>query len=126
MTRSPIVLFCAASLLLTSLTPMSLAADPPLGKRPISEPTATAPLQGGTAAEAAVKEKSEFDKLWELPTLYKNKESNWLNEFRIVGRLHLDEYQVDSDLGADQDWIVRRTRIGAKAEMFHHLTAHVE
>jgi phosphate-selective porin OprO/OprP len=102
------------------------AAESRLAERPISEPTATAPRQGGTAAQVTPAEKSIYDKAWDVPSIYKNPKSDFLNEFRLVGRLHLDEYQVDSDLGADQDWITRRTRIGIKAEMFHHLTAHVE
>jgi phosphate-selective porin OprO/OprP len=105
----------------------ALAAPDPLRDRPISEPTATAPRQGGTAAEPSPAEKSVFDNVWDAATIYKNKDAAFLNEFRFVGRLHLDEYQVDSDLGADQDWIERRLRLGVKALMFHnHLTAHVE
>ncbi len=73
------------------------------------------------------KEKSAFDRLWELPTLYKNDESAFLNEVRIVGRLHLDEYMVDADQGYDQDWIVRRFRLGLRSEFFkRRLTLHVE
>jgi phosphate-selective porin OprO/OprP len=72
-------------------------------------------------------EKSLCDRIWDYPTIYKNDESAFFNEFRFVGRLHLDEYSIDSDRGYDQDWIVRRMRIGGKALFFHrHLTLHVE
>jgi phosphate-selective porin OprO/OprP len=104
-----------------------VAAEDPLLDRPISEPSATAPRQGGAAALPTAAEKSLYDKLWDIPTVYKNPDSSFLNEFRFVGRLQLDHYDVDSDLGADQDWILRRVRFGAKALLFHqHLTAHVE
>lgn len=71
-------------------------------------------------------EKSIYDRIWALPTLYKNDESNFFNEFRFVGRAQFDEYSIDSDRGTDQDWIVRRLRAGAKARMFHNLDLHVE
>ena len=72
------------------------------------------------------KEKPCCDRLWDYPTIYKNDQSAFFNEFRFVGRLHLDEYTIDSDRGADQDWIVRRMRIGVKARFFHKLDLHVE
>lgn len=116
-----------ALLLGLAVSPLTWAAESPLRERPISEPTETAPRQGGAAAEPSKKEKSVYDKIWDIPSVYKNKESAWLNELRFTGRLHIDQYQIDSDLGADQDWIVRRLRIGAKATLFHNrLTAHVE
>ena len=72
------------------------------------------------------KEESVFDRIWSYPTLYKNEDSSFLNEFRIVGRAHFDAFTIDSNLGADADWIVRRIRIGAKARLFHNLDLHVE
>ena len=71
-------------------------------------------------------EKSIFDKIWAVPTIYKNDESNFFNEFRFVGRAHFDAFTIDSDRGTDADWIVRRLRIGGKARMFHNLDLHVE
>jgi len=75
---------------------------------------------------APAEEKSWCERLWEYPTIYKNDDSAFFNEFRFVGRAHFDEYTIDSDAGADQDWIVRRLRIGAKARFFHNLDLHVE
>ncbi|MGB8169174.1 MAG: porin, partial [Chthoniobacteraceae bacterium] len=75
---------------------------------------------------APAEEKTWCERLWEYPTIYKNEESAFLNEFRFVGRAHFDEYSIDSDRGYDQDWIVRRLRIGIKARFFHHLDLHVE
>ena len=82
-----------------------------------------------TAAEkpkAEVKERSVLDTLWDYPTLYKNKDGSFLNEFRIVGRAHFDMYNLNSNLGSDQDWVVRRLRLGIKATFFHKLDLHVE
>ena len=57
---------------------------------------------------APAAEKSIYDSIWNSLTLYKDKDSSLLNEFKIVGRAHFDEYYTDSNLGWDQDWIVRR------------------
>ncbi len=73
-----------------------------------------------------VEEKSIYDKIWQVPVIYKNKDNAFLQEFRFTGRLHLDNYGVNSDLGHDQDWIVRRWRMGFKAQLLQKLTAHVE
>lgn len=80
-----------------------------------------APLAKDSAAE-----KSLFDRIWSLPTLYKNEDSSFLNEFRLTGRFNGDVYQVNSNLGYDQDWIVRRLRAGFRAKLFHHLEARAE
>lgn len=81
---------------------------------------------GKTVVQTAP-EKPLCERLFDYPTIYKNDSSAFLNEFRFVGRLHLDEYTIDSDRGADQDWMVRRMRVGAKALFFHkRLTLHVE
>ncbi len=87
---------------------------------------ATLPLTLALAAASALagparvekketKEKSVYDSIWDSLTLYKNKDGLFLNEFRIVGRAHFDEYYTDSNLGWDQDWAVRRLRLGVKA-----------
>ncbi len=75
---------------------------------------------------ASPKEDSIFDTIWKLPTIYKNADSAFLNELRFVGRANFDMYSIDSSVGADQDWIVRRLRAGLKAKLFHKLELHVE
>ena len=82
----------------------------------------------GTAqvTKTETKEKSVYDSIWDSLTLYKNKDGLFLNEFRIVGRAHFDSYYTDSNLGWDQDWTVRRLRLGIKATFFHNLDLHVE
>ena len=77
-------------------------------------------------ASAPEKETSAFDELWAVPTLYKNDDAAVLNELRVVGRLHLDNYVLDSDVGDDSDLVVRRARLGVRARLFDKLTAHVE
>jgi phosphate-selective porin OprO/OprP len=101
----------------TASASIALGAEPPHKE--------TVPLQRDSATHDE-KEKSALDRLWDLPTIYRNKESDWVNEVRFVGRFQLDQYNVDSDLGHDSDWLVRRLRLGVKAQLFHNLTAHVE
>ncbi len=72
------------------------------------------------------KEPSIYDRIWGSLVLYKNERSAFLNEFRLVGRSQFDAYIISSDQGNDNDWIVRRTRLGAKALMFQKLTFHTE
>src|SRR5688500_16961584 len=89
----------------------------------------TASAIAGDAPKTVIeveKEKSWCETLWEYPTLYKNPEADFLNEFRLVGRFQVDQYMIDSNLGHDQDWIIRRFRVGAKAVLFKKLTAHAE
>ncbi len=83
---------------------------------------------GNTAAPAksVKKEESIYDKLWSYPVLYKNKDADLLNELRFTGRAQFDVFSLDSGLGAEQDWLVRRLRGGIKAKMFKKLTLHVE
>lgn len=89
---------------------------------------ATAFAATAPATKPEKKEDSALATLWDYPTLYKNKDASFLNEFRIVGRAHFDMYNVNGNsLGSDQDWVVRRLRIGAKASFFHNkLDLHVE
>ncbi len=101
--------------------------------RKISRSVLVAALSLGLAAasfaqtsESAKTETAFYDSVWNSLTLYKNQDSFLLNEFRIVGRAHFDEYGEDSNLGWDQDWIVRRLRIGGVATFVQNLTLHVE
>ena len=73
------------------------------------------------------KASSGYDRLWNALTIYEDKDASLFNSFRFVGRFQLDQYYVDSNLGTDEDWVIRRWRMGGKAVFFHnHLTAHVE
>lgn len=82
-----------------------------------------APAPSPTPAPAST---SAFDDVWGAARLYRNADSDVLNEFRLIGRFHLDNYVVDADQGDDSELIVRRTRVGARAKLFHNLDAQVE
>src|SRR5678815_3543926 len=74
----------------------------------------------------APEEKSWCERVWEIPTIYKDTDNPFIQEIRFVGRFHGDVYQIDSDAGYDQDWIVRRLRGGVKIQFLKDFTAHVE
>jgi len=105
-----------------SLKAAVLAATMIAGAAPAYAQSGPDPL---TTADAK-KDESTFDRIWAVPTIYKNDDADILNEFRIIGRLHLDNYVLDSDQGDASDLVVRRARIGAKARMFDKLEARVE
>ena len=72
------------------------------------------------------KVESIYDKIWRLPVIYSNDQNRVIQEFRFVGRLNVDSYNVNSDLGSDQDWIVRRMRVGGKLTFLRDFLLHVE
>jgi phosphate-selective porin OprO/OprP len=88
-----------------------------------SSPLTAGPLDPVTSEQT---EASLCGQLWRIPVIYSDKDNAFLQEFRFTGRLHLDTYNLNSDLGHDQDWIVRRWRMGFKATLLQKLTAHVE
>jgi phosphate-selective porin OprO/OprP len=73
-----------------------------------------------------LEEKPWCESLWEIPTIYKNSDNPFIEEIRIVGRFHGDVYHLDSDSGYDQDWTVRRLRIGGRIQFLKDFTLHVE
>ncbi len=88
-------------------------------------------VSAGFAAAAettavGTEKQSALAALWDFPTLYKNDAAAFLNGFRIIGRAHFDMYNLNSNLGSDQDWIVRRLRLGIRATFFHKLDLLVE
>lgn len=90
---------------------------------------APAPVAAATPAPTpapAPSSTSAFDEVWGAARLYRNEQSDVLNEVRLIGRFHLDNYVVDADQGDDSELIVRRTRLGARAKLFHNLDVQVE
>ncbi len=90
-----------------------------------AQQAASVPAQAAPAATAP-KPDSGFDQAWRIPTIYKGDSTDVLNEVRIVGRFHLDNYVLDSNIADDSDLVVRRTRLGVRAKLFGKLDAHVQ
>jgi phosphate-selective porin OprO/OprP len=84
-------------------------------------------LAGAALAHPAqAQDSSTFEPLWDAATLHKDEKSDLLNELRVTGRLHLDNYVVDSDAGDASDLVVRRARLGVRARLFEKLETAVE
>jgi phosphate-selective porin OprO/OprP len=62
---------------------------------------------------------SLFDKIWAIPSIYKNNDNAFLQEFKIIGRYQGQYANVESDQGDYSDWENRRWRIGAQAKLFN-------
>jgi hypothetical protein len=88
--------------------------------------TATAAPAPALPTAPAKKPASGLEKVFAAPTIYKNDKADVLNELRIVGRLNLDAYVLDSDIGNAEDVVVRRTRLGIRAKMFHKLDVNLQ
>ncbi len=78
------------------------------------------------AAAVAPKEESIYDKIWSLTTLYKNKDSSFIQEISLSGRAQFEYFAVDSDQGNADDWEVRRLRQGVKIKFFDKWLLHAE
>ena len=97
-----------------------------------------APTQQATAGEVhpspreesppagAASEPSRLDSLWDAARVHEGADGDALNELRVVGRFHVDNYVLDSEQGEDSDLLVRRARIGVSARMFDRLEANVQ
>jgi phosphate-selective porin OprO/OprP len=79
--------------------------------------------------DAETKEPSEdsiFKELWRAPTLYRDKKADFWNEFRLVGRVHGDLLNVESNREDETEALVSKFRVGFKAKFFRRLGVHVE
>lgn len=86
-----------------------------------ARPAGYGPVAAPAPSEPKTKPASPFKGVWDAFTLHKDDDS----EFRLVGRLHLDNYVLDSDLGNANDLVVRRARFGAKGRI-GKFQAHLE
>ncbi len=90
------------------------------------EPVLSASGKDSQAVAPPAKEESIYDKIWSAAVLYKDKSNPFMQELSVVGRAHFDWFYFDADQGQDDDWVVRRTRIGLKGLFFGNVTVHVE
>ena len=95
---------------------VSLLTVPPLLRA--GEFTAEKPAAARGSGEKKEDDKSAFDELWGLATLYKNDANPLIQEFKLRGRYHGQYHWLDSDQGDDDDWENRRSRFGFDAKLF--------
>jgi phosphate-selective porin OprO/OprP len=72
------------------------------------------------------REKSTFDRIWSLATLYKNEDNAVLQEFSLVGRYQGQYYWVEGDTGKDHGWENRRLRFGFKGRFARQFSFKLE
>lgn len=92
----------------------------------VVQPQPRLPAMAPAKTTEAKAEQSAFDRIWAVPLLHRNDDADIFNELRLVGRLHLDNYILDSNVGDASDLVVRRARLGARARFFKKLEAHLE
>lgn len=63
-------------------------------------------------------EKSAWEELWSLATLYKDDANPILEEFKLRGRYQGQSHWLNSAQGDDTDWENRRSRFGFDAKLF--------
>ena len=72
-----------------------------------------------TAANAGegTSDSSTFEDLWDIPHLYSNPDSFWLNDLKLVGRAQWQMADVSSDLPDYSTDEIRRMRLGSEAKI---------
>jgi phosphate-selective porin OprO/OprP len=70
--------------------------------------------------------KSIYDKIWGLATLYKNPDNPYVQKLAFTGRFQAEYSTFDSNFGDYNEWIIRRWRMGIKAQVFENFTIHSE
>lgn len=81
---------------------------------------------GAIAAEPAAKQPSVYDDIWSYANWYKDDQNAVLQRLDFTGRFQTDYNYIDADQGENDEWNVRRLRLGAKAKMFQNFTLHGE
>lgn len=101
-----------------------------LGLGPLSAASAQEAAPGeevtAPAPDATGGKQQEFASLWSIPTVYEGDGYGPVDKVRIVGRFHLDNYLLDTEVGNQSDLLVRRARLGVRARLFDRLEAHVQ
>jgi len=80
-------------------------------------------VDAGRIEQAEPKGEALFDKIWSIPKLYRDDHNPVIEEFDIIGRLHEDYFNVDSNRGNVSFWETRRFRLGIDAFL---VDRHVE
>lgn len=94
-----------------------LAALAVILNSPIVSATSDNPI-----ADKETQEKSIFDRIWGLATLYKNEDNTVLQEISFTGRYQGQYYWVDGDTGKDDGWENRRLWFGLKSRFARHFS----
>jgi phosphate-selective porin OprO and OprP len=67
-----------------------------------------------------------YEKLWQVPGLYRNDKAALIQQFSLVGRYHGQYWNVNAEQGSAKGWENRRMYFGAEAILFHKFTVHAQ
>ncbi len=85
------------------------------------------PAVASAQTAAAKKEPSAYDKIWRKFTEWYVDDTNpVVQRVLLSGRFHYDFASIDSDQGNNDEWNVRRLRIGPRITLFRTFTFHSE
>jgi phosphate-selective porin OprO/OprP len=85
------------------------------------------PLTAAAQTAPAKPEPSVYDRIWSNFTEWYVDETNPVVQRVLVsGRFHYDFAHIDADQGKNDEWNIRRLRIGPRITLFRRLTLHSE
>jgi phosphate-selective porin OprO/OprP len=85
------------------------------------------PAAASAQTAAAKKEPSAYDKIWgKFTEWYADDTNPIVQRVLLSGRFHYDFATIDSDQGDNDEWNVRRLRIGPRITLFRKFTFHAE
>ena len=85
------------------------------------------PAAASAQTAAAKKEPSAYDKIWgKFTEWYADDTNPVVQRVLLSGRFHYDFATIDSDQGDNDEWNVRRLRIGPRITLFRKFTFHAE
>jgi phosphate-selective porin OprO/OprP len=83
-------------------------------------------IQLAASAGAQEPESSTYDRTWAKAELYSGDDGSFFQSVRLSGRVQLDLAHVDAGDASDDEFNVRRFRLGFKTVFLRQLTLHVE
>ena len=87
----------------------------------------TVPIAASAQTAAAKPEPSAYDRIWGKFTQWYADDTNpVIQRVMLSGRFHYDFATVDSDQGKNDEWNIRRLRIGPRITLFRKFTFHSE
>ena len=66
-------------------------------------------VDAGHIEQQELKGEALFDKIWSIPKLYRDDHNPVIEELNLIGRLHEDYFDVDSNRGSVNFWETRQS-----------------
>jgi phosphate-selective porin OprO and OprP len=88
--------------------------------------SALAEAQAPASSTAPKPAPSTYDRIWQHAELYHNEENPTVQSFLFTGRLQYDYAASDAEQGSNDEWNLRRLRLGARSKLFKNFLLHGE